>query len=127
MKKILIALFTISSIISWGQDNVGIGTLTPNTLSILDLSSNLCKENKRNRITIRDLEISVRNDEELNYLFLKVNNLSFLGGGVIPYIHSSLLNKAVIKKKNNCNKIEVLINIFIEREDYDKNYESYDD
>lgn len=40
MKKILIALFTISSIISWGQDNVGIGTLTPNTLSILDLSSN---------------------------------------------------------------------------------------
>jgi hypothetical protein len=40
MKKILIALISVSFSFLHAQDNVGIGTLTPNTLSILDLSSN---------------------------------------------------------------------------------------
>jgi histone H2A len=65
---------------------------------ILDLSVGLCSEGKHIRITIRDLELSVRNDTELNDLFCK-NNISFLGGGVVPFIHSSLLNKTKIKKK----------------------------
>ena len=34
----------------------------------------------------------------VNNLFVKLN-ISFLGGGVLPYIHSSLLNKTKIKKK----------------------------
>jgi histone H3/H4 len=72
---------------------------------ILDLSVNNCKENKHVRITIRDLELSVRNDPELNNLFVKLN-MSFLGGGVLPYIHSSLLNKTKtkIKKKKTDEK-----------------------
>ena len=74
------------------------------TYEILDLSIHSCKENKHIRITIRDLELSVRTDVELNDLFTKTN-LTFLGGGVIPYIHSSLLKK-VKKKKVKDTKSE---------------------
>jgi len=98
----------------FGSSNIMIGNLSPIFLAsvleyicfeILDLSVNYCKENKHIRITIRDLELSVRNDVELNNLFVKVN-MSFLGGGVLPYIHSSLLNKTKtkIKKKKNDEK-----------------------
>ena len=91
----------------FGSSNVMIGNLSPIFLAsvleyicfeILDLSVNYCKENKHIRIIVRDLELSVRNDYELNNLFVKLN-ISFLGGGVLPYIHSSLLNKTKIKKK----------------------------
>ena len=98
----------------FGSSNIMIGSLSPIFLAsvleyicfeILDLSVNYCKENKHIRITIRDLELSVRNDVELNNLFVKLN-ISFLGGGVLPYIHSSLLNKTKtkIKKKKNDEK-----------------------
>jgi histone H2A len=91
----------------FGSSNVMIGSLSPIFLAsvleyicfeILDLSVNYCKENKHVRITIRDLELSVRNDIELNHLFVKLN-MSFLGGGVLPYIHASLLNKTKTKIK----------------------------
>ena len=98
----------------FGSSNIMIGSLSPIFLAsvleyicfeILDLSVNYCKENKHIRITIRDFELSVRNDVELNNLFVKLN-MSFLGGGVLPYIHSSLLNKTKtkIKKKKNDEK-----------------------
>ena len=77
------------------------------TYEILDLSLSYCKENKRSRITIRDIELSVRNDEEFDKIFIK-SNISFLGGGVIPFIHPSLLNKkkktTTIKNNDNNNK-----------------------
>ena len=71
---------------------------------ILDISNTLCKESKRVRINIRDLELSIRSDEELNNLFNKLN-INFLGGGVVPFIHSSLLIKTnkVPLKHNNTN------------------------
>ena len=76
------------------------------TYEILDLSSNYCNENKKSRITIRDVEIVVRNDDELNSLLNKMN-LIFLGGGVTPFIHPSLLNKKKkVKKIDNENKIK---------------------
>lgn len=68
---------------------------------ILDLSSINCKDDKRSRITIRDMEISVKNDCEINILFTKLNS-SFLGGGVTPFIHS-----AVLKKKGNHSKSRI--------------------
>jgi histone H2A len=71
------------------------------TYEILDLSLNYCKENKRSRITIRDIEVTIRNDEEFNKIFRKINYV-FLGGGVIPFIHPSLLAKK--KKKLNLKK-----------------------
>ena len=73
------------------------------TYEILDLSSEYCKENKRKRITVRDLEIIVKSDNELNMLLKKIN-ISFLGGGVVPYIHPSLLNKKKKTSKINLNK-----------------------
>lgn len=65
---------------------------------ILDQASKFAKTNKRIRITIRDLEMGVRNHEELNMFFTQ-NNISFLGGGVKPFIHSSLLAKKNRKKR----------------------------
>ena len=92
---------------NFGSSKIMVNSLAPVFLAsviefisyeILELSVNFCKENKHNRITIRDLELSVRSDDELNHLFQKLN-LTFLGGGVLPYIHTSLLNKVVKKKK----------------------------
>jgi len=72
---------------------------------ILDISNILCKESKRVRINIRDLELAVRCDEELNNLFYKLN-INFLGGGVVPFIHSSLLIKTIkAPLKHNNTKI----------------------
>jgi histone H2A len=92
---------------NFGSSKIMVNSLAPVFLAsviefisyeILELSVNFCKENKHNRITIRDLELSVRSDVELNLLFQKLN-LTFLGGGVLPYIHTSLFNKVTKKKK----------------------------
>ena len=42
--------------------------------------------------------MGVRNNKDLNSLFIK-ENMSFLGGGVKPYIHVSLLKKHKKQKK----------------------------
>jgi histone H3/H4 len=65
---------------------------------ILILASKSATNNKRMRITIRDLQLSVGEDQELSTLFDKLN-VSFLGGGVVPYIHSCLITKKTRKKK----------------------------
>lgn len=65
---------------------------------ILLLASKTAVNNKRIRITIRDLQLSVGEDKELSELFDKLN-ISFLGGGVIPYIHTCLALKKPRKKK----------------------------
>ena len=76
------------------------------TFEILDLSNNYCKDNKRARINIRDVELSIRTDVELDNLCSKLN-INLLGGGVIPFIHSSLLKKNIKKtlKHSEDNKI----------------------
>ena len=66
---------------------------------ILENASVFAKQKKRVRITIRDLEIGVRTDNEINSFFNE-NRLSFLGGGVVPYIHPILLVKKVRKRKS---------------------------
>ena len=75
------------------------------TRTIIDQALIYSKENKRVRITIRDLELGVRNHEDLNTFFVK-HNFSFLGGGVKPFIHNSLLKKKKKKKvaKNNLDE-----------------------
>ena len=60
-------------------------------------------DNNRIRITIRDLQLSVSNDIEFSLLFNKLN-LSFIGGGVVPFIHPCLLTKKPHKyKKKDLN------------------------
>jgi histone H3/H4 len=56
-------------------------------LQILNLSLENCKHV---RLTIRDLELTIRNNTELDKLFTHCN-ISLLGGGIIPFIHDSLL------------------------------------
>ena len=73
------------------------------TAEILENASSYAKDNKRVRISIRDLEMGVRNDKELNDFFIK-NNITFLGGGVLPFIHSSLLAKKNRMKRVNIKK-----------------------
>ena len=59
-----------------------------------------CKNNNKARINIRDLELSIREDYELDSLFKKLN-IRFIGGGVLPYIHPQVLqNKRKLKRKN---------------------------
>ena len=74
------------------------GALEYITSEILKNASISAKDNKRIRINIRDLEMGVRKNEHLNIFFVK-NNISFLGGGVTPFIHSSLLPKKIRPKK----------------------------
>ena len=70
---------------------------------ILENASVFAKQNKRVRITIRDIEMGVRTDSAINFFFTK-NNVSFLGGGVVPYIHPSLLVKR--SRRRNIKKPE---------------------
>jgi histone H3/H4 len=73
-------------------------TLEYLTAEILELSAKYSNEHKRVRITIRDLQLSIGNDTELSNLFDKLN-ISFLGGGVIPFIHQVLITKKLRKKR----------------------------
>jgi histone H3 len=65
---------------------------------IILLASKLAKENNHVRITIRDLEMVVRTNTDLSHLF-ETCKISFIGGGVVPQIHESLLNKKPRKKR----------------------------
>ena len=75
------------------------------TAEILTSAVKYSNHDNRIRITIRDLELTVRNDIEFSYLFNKLN-ISFLGGGVIPFIHPCLLSKKIhkYKKKNTLDE-----------------------
>jgi histone H3 len=67
---------------------------------ILNNATEINRANNRVRITIRDLELTVRKNKHLDSLF-SVCNLFFIGGGVVPQIHESLLSKKPRKKRKN--------------------------
>jgi histone H3/H4 len=69
---------------------------------ILDNSYLQAKDKKHVRITVRDMELGVRNDLELNNFFNK-QKISFLGGGIVPFIHPKLLLKKSSKYKTRNN------------------------
>lgn len=61
-------------------------------IEMIDLASMMAKDDHRVRITVSDLELSIKGDIELSKLFID-NNIRFLGGGVQQWIHPNLLVK----------------------------------
>ena len=67
------------------------------TAEVLELAGNAAKENKKNRVVPRHIQLAVRNDEELNKLF---GGVTIAQGGVLPNIHSVLVPKSSTKEKS---------------------------
>ena len=57
---------------------------------LLELSGNAAKDNKKNRINPRHIQLAIKNDEELNKF---IGTATISAGGVMPNIHSVLINK----------------------------------
>merc|ERR1712168_660709 len=65
---------------------------------LLELAGNAARDNKKQRIIPRHIQLAVRNDEELNKL---LGDVTITGGGVLPNIHAVLLPKNKKKKKKS--------------------------
>lgn len=76
------------------------------TAEILELTGNKSKDMKRTTISSKSLMYSIRDDEELDLITLKIN-WRVLGGGTIPYIHKKLLPKEK-QKKTRILKIKII-------------------
>lgn len=63
---------------------------------MVELGGNCARDNKRKRITPRDIKLAVKNDEELDRL---CGDAVVPGGGVLHQIHSVLLPKKKPNKK----------------------------
>ncbi|XP_062022581.1 histone H2AX-like [Rosa rugosa] len=63
---------------------------------VLELAGNAARDNKKNRITPRHIQLAVRNDEEFTKL---LGSVTIANGGVLPNIHQNLLPKKNAKGK----------------------------
>ena len=61
---------------------------------ILELAGNAAKEQKKQRIIPRHIQLAVRNDEELSKF---IGNVTIASGGVMPHIHAQLMKSKKTK------------------------------
>ena len=59
-------------------------------MQVLELAGNAARDNKKNRINPRHVQLAVRNDEELGKL---LHGVTIASGGVLPNINPVLLPK----------------------------------
>ncbi|KIY47892.1 histone-fold-containing protein [Fistulina hepatica ATCC 64428] len=65
---------------------------------ILELAGNAARDNKKQRIVPRHLQLAIRNDEELNKL---LGDVVISQGGVVPHIQAELLPSKSGKSKKD--------------------------
>merc|ERR1712147_598097 len=68
---------------------------------LLELAGNAARDNKRQRIVPRHIQLAVRNDEELNKL---MSGVTIASGGVLPNIHAVLLPKKAKSKASSSSQ-----------------------
>ncbi|KAF8483118.1 histone H2A [Gautieria morchelliformis] len=71
---------------------------------ILELAGNAARDNKKQRIVPRHLQLAIRNDEELNKL---LGHVVISQGGVVPFIQPELLPSKTAKGKKEGASQEV--------------------
>ncbi|KAK4748851.1 hypothetical protein SAY87_015437 [Trapa incisa] len=59
---------------------------------VLELAGNAARDNKKNRVVPRHIQLAVRNDEELGKL---LGSVTIANGGVLPNINQTLLPRKV--------------------------------
>nr|GMD66793.1 histone H2AX [Ipomoea batatas] len=75
---------------SWGVMELSVQSHSLNLIQVLvlELAGNAARDNKKNRIVPRHIQLAVRNDEELSKL---LGDVTIANGGVLPNIHQHLL------------------------------------
>ncbi|XWS46743.1 hypothetical protein CRYUN_Cryun14cG0094300 [Craigia yunnanensis] len=67
-------------------------------LQVIELVGNAARDNKKNLIVARHIQLAVRNDEELSKL---LGTVTVAKGGVLPNIHQNLLPNKISKGKDD--------------------------
>lgn len=64
---------------------------------VLELAGNAARDNKKNRILPRHIQLAIGNDDELHKIF---EGVTISQGGVLPHIHAVLLPKKTAPKSS---------------------------